>query len=212
MARRPLRPATSSSRSTRDRPKTPVRCEWPDRPSGDCSIGRVRLGTGVFRGRPLERREQAAMRALEAVETLCRSGQQFLPERLPAVRAEDVIDRCLGFVAHCRDGSKGAVILFRRLPRRLILLASAVTDGCHNPSPLEFDSENQGTGRRVAHPPPAGVTRRSGPDRPPAAKEERRGNERREGARRDEIPHGGTVLSRSNDSPGPGLTRVYKGV
>jgi len=70
----------------------------------------------------------------------------------------------------------------------------------------------QGEGRRrAAHPPPARVTRRSGPDRTPAADEERRCKQRRNRARRDEIPHGGTVLSRSNDSPGPGLTRVYKG-
>jgi hypothetical protein len=50
------------------------------------------------------------MRALEAAVTLGRPRQQFLPERLPAVRAEDVVDRCLGFVGHCCDGSKGEVI------------------------------------------------------------------------------------------------------
>jgi hypothetical protein len=89
----------------------------PSGPSGDCSPGRARLGAGVFRGRPLERHEQAAVRALEAAVTLGRPRQQFLPERLPAVRAEDVVDRCLGFVGHCCDGSKGEVAN-SGLPRR----------------------------------------------------------------------------------------------
>src|SRR3954452_15262209 len=69
----------------------------------------------------------------------------------------------------------------------------------------------KGTGSGPLLPPPIRSTPISGPDWPPITEEQGRQNQSRERRGRDHIPHG-TVLSKLSDSPGPGLTRVYKGV
>src|SRR5581483_2230842 len=55
----------------------------------------ARVDSALIRD-PLERDEQAAVRALEAVVAPCGTGQELLAEALAAVRADDVENCCLG--------------------------------------------------------------------------------------------------------------------
>jgi hypothetical protein len=79
----------------------------------------------VLLGDSLERDEQPAVRALEAVVALRGSRQQLVTEGLAAVGADHVVDRRLGgIVGHAFDGSRAHVPARVMLERGDLLLTS----------------------------------------------------------------------------------------